>query len=105
MKIVESKDVLERRTLTGSRRFAAFLGSGFAQFFGQIVSKRVKTLTNRNLVASRHITNEKAFLPVNVRRSKTSQLLMLPNASTILSPIVGPQGFQIRLPFFISRSV
>ena len=30
-----------------------FLGSGFAQIFKQIVSIRVKTLSNANLVASR----------------------------------------------------
>ena len=45
--------------------------------FGQIVSLRVRTLSNTNLVASRHIKREKAPLPVDVRRSKTS-LLELP---------------------------
>ena len=45
--------------------------------------KRVKILTNTNLVASRHIIKETAIVPVDVRRTKTSQLLMLPNASTI----------------------
>ena len=73
-------------------------------FFGQIFSKRVKILTNTNLVASRHIIKETAIVPVDVRRSKTSQLLMLPNASTIFLPIAGPQGFQIRLPFLITMS-
>ena len=45
--------------------------------FGQIVSVRVKTLSNRNLVASRHINREKGSLPIDVRRSKTS-LLKIP---------------------------
>ena len=42
-----SKDVFERRTSPGRRRFA-FLGSGFAQICGQIVSTRVRTLSNTN---------------------------------------------------------
>ena len=42
-----SKDVFERRSSPGRRRFA-FLGSGFAQICGQIVSTRVKTLSNTN---------------------------------------------------------
>ena len=40
------KDVFERRTSTGSGPFS-FLGSGFAQIFGQIVSTRIKTLNTR----------------------------------------------------------
>ena len=42
------------------------------KFFGQIVSIRVKTLSNTNLVTSRHIKREKRPLPVDMRRSKTS---------------------------------
>ena len=49
----ESKDVLERRASTGSG-LLAFLNSGFAQTFRQIVSKGVNSLNNPNLVASRH---------------------------------------------------
>ena len=65
------KDVFKRRTSTGSG-LLAFLGSGFAKIFGQIVSVRVKTLSNKNVVESRHIKREKAPLLVNVRCSKTS---------------------------------
>ena len=70
-------DVLERRTSTGSWLFA-LLGRDFEQIIGQIVSIRVKTLSNTNLVAWRHIKREKSSLPVDVRRSKTP-LLKLPN--------------------------
>ena len=72
-----SSDVLERRTSTGSGRFA-LLSRDFEQIFGQIVSVRMKTLGNINKVASRLIKRGKGSLPVDVRRSKTS-LLKLPN--------------------------
>ena len=39
---------------------------------------REKKLSNTNLLASRHMRREKASLPVDVRRSKTS-LLKFPN--------------------------
>ena len=71
-----STDVFERRTSTGSGPFS-FLDDGFAQIFSQIVSIRVKKLSNANCIASRHITREKSSLPVEVRCSKTS-LLKLP---------------------------
>ena len=48
-----SNDVVERGTSTGSGLFA-FLGRDFEQILGQIVSMSVKTLSNTNLVASRH---------------------------------------------------
>ena len=69
-----SKDVFERRKSTGSGSFS-FMGSGLAQIFGQIVSMRVKTLSNTNLVASSHMIEEEASLPVDIRRSKTPFLL------------------------------
>ena len=69
-----SSDVFERRTSTGSGRFA-LLSHDFEQIFGQIVSIRIKTLGNKNAVASRLIKREKGLLPVDVRRSKTSLLL------------------------------
>ena len=53
------------------------MDDGFAQIFSQIVSIRVKKLSNTNCIASRHITREKSSLPVDVRCSKTS-LLKLP---------------------------
>ena len=44
------------------------------QIFRQIVSIRVMTLININLVASRHIKREEVLLPVAVRRSKMPEL-------------------------------
>ena len=72
-----SSDVFERRTSTGSGRFA-LLSRDFEQILGQIVSIRIKTLGNTNMVASRLIKRGKSSLPVDVRRSKTL-LLKLPN--------------------------
>ena len=65
---------------TRSGRFAP-LSRDFEQIFGKIVSIRIKTLGNINMVASRLIKREKGSLPVDGRRSKTS-LLKLP----IISP-------------------
>ena len=53
-----SKDIFERRTSTGSGLFS-FLGRGFAQIFGQIVSMSVKTRSNTNSVVSRNIKRDK----------------------------------------------
>ena len=64
-----SSDVLERRMLNGSGRFA-LLSPGFEQMFGQIVSIRMKTIGNTNMVASRLIKREKGSLLVDVCRSK-----------------------------------
>ena len=47
-----------------------FLVSDFAQTFGQIVSTRIKRLTNKNLLASRHTQGEKVSLSVDVQRPK-----------------------------------
>ena len=55
---------------TGNGLFT-FLSGGFAQMFSQIVSVRIKKLSNTNFISSRHIKKEKASLPVDVRRSKT----------------------------------
>ena len=43
------------------------------QIFRQIVSIRVMTLINTNVVASRHIKREEVLLPVAVGRSKTPE--------------------------------
>ena len=43
------------------------------QIFRQIVSIRVMTLINTNVVASRHIKREEVLLPVAVHRSKTPE--------------------------------
>ena len=72
-----SNSVFERRTSTGSGLFAT-LGSGWVQNPGQIVFIREKKLRNTNFLASRHIKEEKASLPVDVHRSKSS-LLRVPN--------------------------
>ena len=72
----KSNDVFERRASTRSSLFE-FYGRDSEQILGQIVSVRVKTLSDINLVASRHINREKGSLPIEVRRSKTS-LLKLP---------------------------
>ena len=57
--------------------YFALLSRDFEQIFGQIVSIKVKTPSNINLVRSRHFKREKRSLPVDVRRSKTS-LVKLP---------------------------
>ena len=44
------------------------------RIFRQIVSIRVMTLINTNVVASRHIKREEVLLPVAVRHSKTPEL-------------------------------
>ena len=44
------------------------------RIFRQIVSVRVMTLINTNVVASRHIKREEVLLPVAVRHSKTPEL-------------------------------
>ena len=44
------------------------------QIFRQIVSIRVMTLINTNVVASRHIKRKEVLLPVAVRRSKMPEL-------------------------------
>ena len=44
------------------------------QIFRQIVSIRVMTLINTNVVASRHIKREEVLLPVAVRHSKMPKL-------------------------------
>ena len=64
-----SNDVYERRMSTGSGPFSS-LDDGFAQIFNQIVSIRVKKLSNTNFLSSRDIKR----LLVDVRRSKTSLL-------------------------------
>ena len=47
-------DAFERRTPTKSEVFT-LLDRDFEQIVGQIVSKRVKTLSNRNVAASREM--------------------------------------------------
>jgi len=68
-----SKGDFERRTSTGSVLFT-FLNGGFAQIFSQIVSIRVKKVSNTNFISSGHVKREKASLPVDVPRSRTRLL-------------------------------
>ena len=77
VKSTVSKDVFEQCMSTGSGLFFIF-DVCFVQMFGQIISIRVKTLRNTNLVASRCFKMKKTSLPVDMRRSKTP-LLKLPN--------------------------
>ena len=76
-----SSEVLERCSLTGRGLFE-LLNRDFEQIFGQIVSTRVKTLSNTTLVASRDFEREKGSLPVGVRRPKTSLLITSSGATT-----------------------
>ena len=71
-----SSDVFERRKSSGNGPFA-LLSRNFEQILGQIVSLRVNTLSNTNLIVPRHIKREKSSLLIDERRSKTS-LLKLP---------------------------
>ena len=63
-----SNSVFKRLTSTGSGHFAS-LGSDWLKLSG-----KQKTLSNTNLLASRHLKREKASLPVDVRRLKTALL-------------------------------
>ena len=65
----QSKNVFERRTSTGRGLFS-FLGSGFAKNLGQIVSIRVETRSNTNVVNSSILKGESWF-PIELRRSKS----------------------------------
>lgn len=73
------KGIFEQCTSTGSR-LSAFLGSGFAQIYRQIVSVIVKTLTiicgNANLEVSRHMLRGKApeVWLLSISRSKMPML-------------------------------
>ena len=58
------------KSSTGSDPFS-FLDDGFDQIFSQIVTIRVKKLSNTNFISSRHIERENSSLPVDVRPSKT----------------------------------
>ena len=81
-----SSGVFERSTLTGSGLFFAHLSHDFEQTFSHIVSIRVKTLSNTNLVSSRNIKRKKGSFAVDVRRSKTFGWL----SSRFVDVAVGP---------------
>ena len=54
---------------------------------------RVKKLSNTNFISSRHVKSEKASLPVDVRRSKTS-LLSVVQATETLSFLFSFRGWR-----------
>ena len=92
-------------------RLFAFLGSGFAQTFSHIISRRVKTLSNTKLVIVKQVEREKASLPVDVHHSKCLHLLkLLPmikqacllNKRPLLSPLtfLKQQGYKENLFLF-----
>ena len=56
-----SSDVFELRE-SAENGFFAFLNRDFEQFLGQIFARRVKALSNTNLVASWHIKRENPSL-------------------------------------------
>ena len=56
---------MELRQTSGSCEFVC---SSFAQIFGQVVSIRVKTLSNTNVILSRHIRREETLLPIDMRQ-------------------------------------
>lgn len=58
---------------TGTGLFA-FLGGGFAKIFKQIVSVKVKELSNANSVALRNIKRDKVTLLADTHRTKMSLL-------------------------------
>lgn len=63
---VQCRDVFERRTEVDLLHSWVMV---LPRFRGQIVSVRVKTLGNTNLVASRYVRREKAPVLVDLRRS------------------------------------
>ena len=73
-----SSDVLERRMLNGSRLFA-LLSRDFEQMFGQIVSIRMKTLSNTNMAASRLIKAHFRLMCVVQKRRCLSFLTTRPS--------------------------
>ena len=87
--------------LTGSGLFA-LLSRGFEQIFGQIVSIRMKTLGNTNIVASRLTKREKGSLPVDVRRSKRHCLSSL---TTRPSPYSLKQNHSIVSNKYVSQAL
>ena len=71
-----TNDVFERRASVGSGPFLLFGRVFFKQILEKIVSLRIKTHSNINLVASRHIKREKGSRPVVVRRSQSKTSLL-----------------------------
>ena len=97
-----NNDVFERRTSTGSGLFA-LLSRDFEQIWGQIVSLRVKTLSNTNLVVPRHIKKKKAYfwLTSVAQERRCLNTLLTSNVMTMNgTPIIVITGMRLLL-FFI----
>ena len=97
-----NNDAFERRTSTGSGLFA-LLSRDFEQIWGQIVSLRVKTLSNTNLVVPRHIKKKKAYfwLTSVAQERRCLNTLLTSNVMTMNgTPITVITGMRLLL-FFI----
>ena len=84
---------------TGSGLFA-LLSRDFDQILGQIVSLRVKTLSNSNLVVPRHIEKKKAdYWPTNVaQKRRCLNSLLTSNVRTVNGiPIMVITGMRLLL--------
>ena len=68
IRVFISTKVCQRPKSNGSGLFA-ILSHDFEQIFEQILPVRVKSLSNTDLVSSRHLKTEKGSLPVEMRRS------------------------------------
>ena len=94
-----SSDVFDRRTSTGSGLFA-LLSRDFEQIWGQIVSLRVKTLSNTNFVVPRHIKKKKAYfwLTSVVQKRRCLNTLLTSNVMTMNgTPIMVITGVRLLL--------
>ena len=94
-----SSDVFERRTSTGSGLFA-LLSRDFEQIWVQIVSLRVKTLSNTNLVVPRHIKKKTAnfWLTSVVQKRRCLNTLLTSNVMTMNgTPIMVITGVRLLL--------
>ena len=104
------KELFKGRMSTNFKKQSfCILGQWFAQTSSQIISGRVKTLSNTNWVIVKHVVREKASLPVDVHRSKCLHLLLpiikqarLLNKRPLLSPLtfLKQQGYKENLFLF-----
>ena len=81
-----SDSVFARRTSTGKVDFLHHSGVVSLKLSGK------SSFSNTSLLASRHIKREKASLPVDVRRSKTSLLKVVTRMDTPKSGIRSETG-------------
>ena len=93
-----SSDVLERRMLNGSGLFA-LLSRGFEQMFGQIVSIRMKTLSNTDVVASRLIKAHFRLTCVVQKRRCLNSLITRPSLYSL------KQNYSFVLNKYVSQAL